>query len=59
MFQNSSNGGNKHKTIIRSPKPLGVIKERYIIKGNKVKVGEVRHLRPGHRNHYMTAMRRK
>ena len=38
---------------------MGVINKKCNSQDNQVKVGEVRHLRPGYRNHFMTAMERK
>ena len=47
------------KTTLRNTKPLGAFKKKGIIQDKQVKVGEVRHLKTGYKNHCMTAMGRK
>ena len=59
MFQNAESGSNHAQKHFKKHKTYGVIKKKCTSQDSQVKVGEVRYLRPGYRNHLMTAMERK
>ena len=59
MFQNAESGSNHAQNHFKKHKTYGVIKKKCTSQDSQVKVGEVRYLRPGYRNHFMTAMERK